>query len=132
MTPARSMAWSGASLGARWSTDMKGLAVAVEGLGNALAVYVLVRHLIPRAWKACLPELNLMWVVLTVWFSTNVMYAMFYANRHLGFPPDPIAYDTAFDDTVEWVQQVSIWALPVALIIGSYFLFAVRGAPTDD
>lgn len=112
---------------------MKGVAVAVEGLGNAFAVYVLVRHLIPRAWGARLPELNLMWVVLTVWFTTNVGYALMYANRHLGFPPQPISYDNStFDRSIEWTQQVSIWALPVALIVGSYFLFAVRGAPNDE
>ena len=111
---------------------MAGLAVAVEGLGNAFAVYVLVRYMIPAAWKGRLPELNLMWGVLTVWFSTNVVYAMFYANRHLGFPPDPIAYDTAVDDTVEIVQQTTMWALPVALIVGSYFLFSVRKPPNNE
>lgn len=112
---------------------MKGLAVAVEGLGNAFAVYVLVRHLIPAAWKARLPELNLMWIVLTVWFTTNVGYALMYANRHTGFPPDPISYDhKTFDDTIEMVQQTAMWSLPIAMIIGSYFLFAVRKAPNRD
>jgi hypothetical protein len=121
-----------------WSTskrsaDMKGIAVAVEAAGNGLAVYVLVRHLIPAAWKARLPELNLMWMVLTVWFTTNVLYAAMYANRHLGFPPDPISYDhETFDNTVELVQQTTMWSLPVAMIVGSYFLFAVRGAPNND
>jgi hypothetical protein len=104
------------------------VAVLIEGVGNALALAVIVSRVLPVLIRERVDELTPVFGVLAVWFASNVCYAMFYANRHKGWFGS-FGYDTVWDSIVEGAQRGSMYGLPIVILLASYRL--IRGGHDD-
>jgi len=102
------------------------LASTVEAAGNLALAAVMLGYVLPRLRRGGAIEIIPAAVAVAMFNVTNVLYALFYAHRRVGWLPDWLAYDTTLEAFTKGVQITSMYALPAAVVVASYRLFIDR------